>query len=95
MIIYSLHTVEVDRKGFSAEMQRNIALNSCIFLLQKWAKERDQNRGLCSLSLETYISFLTVELDFENSTESSENTFNVMLTKIMDKYDLYWDTKQL
>lgn len=95
MIIYSLYTVEVDRKGFSAEMQRNIALNSCILPLQKWAKKRDQNRGLCSLSLETYISFLTVELDFENSTENSENTFNVMLTKIMDKYDLYWDTKQL
>lgn len=95
MIIYSLYTAEVDRKGFSTEMQRNIALDSCIFLLQKWAKKRDQNRGLCSLSLETYLSFLTMELDFENSTENSESTFNIVLAKIMDKCDIYWATKQI
>lgn len=30
-----------------------------------------------------------MEMDFENSTENSENTSNVVLAKIMDKCDLY------
>lgn len=36
-----------------------------------------------------------MELDFENSTENSESTFNIVLAKIMDKCDIYWDTKQI